>query len=234
VLGGKSGSDQLRTWATRELKGYYGEDALPDYREVPAPIRIDGATAHGLITGQQIGRSSLPDFVQENVRESVELREGVGAIEALAKNGESNGDVVKMSLPMGGDIARLMSADRHGQTIMSVYWAVAPVALRGVLDQIRTALTLLVAELRASVPSGHDLPSAAAADHAVQFVVTGKRNQITVNTAQAAEGASASVTVSPPTEQGASSWSRSRRIGAVVVGTATIVGAVAAVIAIVH
>ena len=32
ALGGQSGSEELRTWATRELKGYNASDQLPEYR----------------------------------------------------------------------------------------------------------------------------------------------------------------------------------------------------------
>jgi AbiTii-like protein len=233
VLGGKSGSESLRDWATRELQGYYGQDDLPEYREVPAQIQIDGATMTGLVTGQPFARSALPDFVQEKVHERVELRDGAGAIEALVQRAEASGEAVKISLPMGGDIARIMSADLHGQQILSIYWAIAPAAVRGVLDQIRTALTLLVAELRANMPPDEQIPSAAAANQAVQLVVTGKRHKVSVNTAQAQGVASdATVAVREPDEVDSPFWTRSRRIGAFVVGAATIVGAVAAVIAI--
>jgi hypothetical protein len=188
---------------------------------------------NGLVTGQPIARSALPDFVQEKVHERVELRDGAGAIEALVERAEASGEAVKFSLPMGGDIARIMSADMHGQRLLSIYWAVAPAAVRGVLDQIRRALTLLVAELGANTPPDEPIPSPAAANQAVQLVVTGKRHNIRVNTAQA-EGVASSATVTHPEQEEANSpfWTRSRRIGAVVVGAATIVGAVAAVIAI--
>lgn len=234
ILGGKSGSEQLRDWATRELQGYYGQDELPQYRVVPAQIAIDGASYNGIVKGQPVARSSLPDFVQEKIRDEVELRDGAGAIEALVHRAEAAGEAIKLSLPMGGDIARIMNADLQGSQIMSIYWSLAPVAVRGVLDQIRTALTLLVAELRANMPSGDDVPSAAAANQAVQVVVTGKRNKINVHTTQA-EGAGSTATLAVPESQEVETpfWTRSRRIGAFAVGVATIVGAVAAVIAIV-
>jgi hypothetical protein len=234
VLGGKSGSEELRVWAMRELRGYTGDYELPSYRRVPAQIQIDGATMTGHVTGQPIARSSLPDFVQEEVREEVELRHGAGAIEALTERAEATGEPAKLSLPMGADIARVMSANLHGQQILSIYWSVSPVALRGVLDQIRTALTLLVAELRAHTPADMAVPSADTADQAVQVVVSGRRHTVNVNTVQATgSGSSASLKVpDPPAEPGF--WTRSRRIGAFLVGLATIVGAVAAVIAITH
>lgn len=234
ILGGKSGSEQLRDWATRELQGYIGVDVpLPDYREIPAQIQIDGATMQGLVTSQPIARSALPDFVQEKVDERVELRDGAGAIEALVQKSESSGDAVKLSLPMGGDIARLMSADLDGQQILSVYWAVAPAALRGVLDQIRTALTLLIAELRANMPTDEQVPSAATADHAIQFVITGERHNINVTAAHAeGDATSASVALPESLEVDSQFWTKSRKIGAFIVGVATIVAAVAAVIAV--
>lgn len=233
VLGGKSGSEQLRDWATRELQGYYGQDELPPYRVVPAQIAIDGTTMNAIIKGQPIALSQLPDFVQGKIREEVELRGGVGEIEALVHRAEVEGEVIKLSLPMGADLARLMNADLRGQQIMSIYWSLAPAAVRGVLDQIRTALTLLVAELRANMPAGDGLPSAAAANHAVQVVVTGRRNQINMNTALTeGAGSSAAVTVPAPQDADPRFWTRSRRIGAFVVGAATVVGAIAAVIAV--
>jgi hypothetical protein len=80
------------------------------------------------------------------------------------------------------------------QHILSLYWQVAPAALRDVLDQIRTALTQLVAELRAGMSNEDDVPSAEAADQAVSVIVTGERSHVHVNTAQA----SGSATVNSP------------------------------------
>jgi hypothetical protein len=42
VLGGRSGSEELRDWATRGLQGYYGQDDLPEYRVITAPLTVDG------------------------------------------------------------------------------------------------------------------------------------------------------------------------------------------------
>src|SRR3954463_14781594 len=81
VLGGKSGSEQLRDWATHELKGYYGEDELPSYRIVAAPLLVDGIAGNYQVTRQPFPTSELPDFIREQVKESVELRDGVGALE---------------------------------------------------------------------------------------------------------------------------------------------------------
>lgn len=229
ILGGKAGSEQLRDWATRELEGYYGEGVeLPDYRVVAGQIQVDAAVSNGLVSQQPIPPSSLPDFVREKVSEKCELRGGVGEIEALAQGAESSGQSVKLSLPMGTDIARVMNfeANNPSQQILSVYWALATPAVRGVIDQIRTALTKLVAELRATTPADQDIPSTAAANEAIHVVVTGKRNKINLTSSQASGlGATASTTVAGP-EPESGFWTTSRRIGATIVGLAGVAGAI--------
>ncbi len=57
-------------------------------------------------------------------------------------------------------------------------------ALGGVVDRVRTALTALVAELVANIPPGGEAPAPEGAADAVQFAVTGKRNKVTFASAQ--------------------------------------------------
>ena len=42
-LGGKTGSTDLRGWASLELNGYRGQD-VPEYRRIVAPLQVDGMT----------------------------------------------------------------------------------------------------------------------------------------------------------------------------------------------
>jgi hypothetical protein len=182
VLGGKSGSEQLRDWATRELQGYHGRDDLPAYRIIAAPLTVDGIAGNYQVKGQQFPPSGLPEFAREHLSEKVELRDGVGSIEALSQQVD-----IKLQPAMASDIARVMNAESHNpyQQIISLYWSVSPTAIRGVLDQIRTALTQLVAELRANMPNDDDVPTAETANQAVSVVVTGERSSVHVTTAQA-------------------------------------------------
>jgi AbiTii len=225
ALGGRSGSEQLRDWATRELQGYYGEDdELPDYRVINAPLMVDGVAGSHQVTHQQIPPSSLPDFAREHINERVELRQGVGDLAALAAQ-----DQIRLQPRMASDLTRIMNSESGPhQHVISLYWSVAPAALQGVLDQIRTALTQLVAEMTAAMPAGESLPSAAAANQAVQVIQGGRRNRLTINTAQAGDEAVASAGVGAGEESG--SWTTGRRIGAFLVGLATIAGAAAAII----
>lgn len=227
ILGGRSGSEALRDWATRELDGYHGVDDLPDYRRIPAAIQLDAMTVGAQITGQSVPPSSLPDVVRDRVKEEVELREGIAQVEHIAQQPR-----IQLALPGGADLVRLMNAEINDpyQRIDRIYWQVAPVMVRGAVDQVRNALVKLVAEIRANTPAGQDVPSDEAATQAINFIVSGKRAKVAFNAAQASGAATATATTAAPPEPEAGFWTTSRRIGAVIVGIATIAGAVFAAI----
>jgi hypothetical protein len=235
ALGGQAGSADLREWAARELKGYDGPDELPAYRVVYAPIKIDAVTANAIIKGQTISPNNLPDFVAKEISERLELRQAVGELEALAARYETTNGSIQLSLPMGSDIAQYMNHvnDNPWQHIQAVYWAVNPVVVRGVIDKVRTVLAELVAELRAGMADDEEIPSADLASQAMSIAVHGRKARVTVTNAQASAGSSASIDTTQPAEtQGF--WTKWRRIGAFIVGIATIVGGIAAVLALMH
>lgn len=237
TLGGQAVSADLRTWAARELRGYGPDEELPQYRVVGAPILVDGVTIRHRITGERISAGDLPDVVAEHVGEDVRLGTGIGGIEALIHQAESADDhSLKLSLPGGAEITRMMNGmngDRS-RRVTDVYWSVSAASLRGVTDQVRTVLTELVAELRAGMADGDEAPSAEVANQAVSVAVHGSKSRITVTSAQASAGSVATIDAEGSAPQEPGSWTRSRRIGAMIVGLATIAGAVAAVLAIIH
>lgn len=51
ALGGRAGSEELRSWASQELQGYQKRDDVPEYRIIAAPIVIDGIAGYNYITG---------------------------------------------------------------------------------------------------------------------------------------------------------------------------------------
>jgi hypothetical protein len=55
---------------------------------------------------------------------------------------------------------------------------------RGIVDQVRTTLTTLIAEVNATMPTGEAIPSAEVATNAFNLAVTGKRNKVSVSTQQ--------------------------------------------------
>lgn len=101
ALGGRAGSTELRSWAQQELQGYAGDASLPDYRRVPAPLRIDGVQGNqmmgdAIIRGQRISPRDLPDPMADHLDEEVELRQPIGEIEQLADAGSEGS--VRLSL----------------------------------------------------------------------------------------------------------------------------------------
>lgn len=200
ALGGESGSAELREWAVRELKGYGDPGELPSYRVIYAGIRVDAVTASAVIKGQSISSRDLPDFVAEKFDERLELRQALGELEALAARYESINGSIQLSLPMGTDIAKYMNyaIGNRFQSIQAIYWAVEPAVVRGVIDKVRTVLTELVAELRAGLPEGEEIPSADLANQAINIAVYGDKARVTVTSAQASGGSDASVGAREP------------------------------------
>jgi hypothetical protein len=133
---------------------------------------------------------------------------------------------------MGADIVRLMNyeiGDRF-QRVMEVYWAVSGPALQGIVDGVRTALAELIGELLAGMPEGQDVPSAELTNQAVNVAVSGKKSRVTVAAAQASPGGVNSVTPAAREEVEPPFWTTARKIGAVVVGVATVLATVVAIL----
>jgi hypothetical protein len=218
ALGGRAGSPELRDWAHHELKGYVPEDELPPYRQIVVPLQMDAAVAGGLIKNQALSTWELPEFAQDKITNDLPLGMGIAEIERLARRCEP-GDVVKLGPPLSQDLVVLMNASGQWRChIERIYWAVSPTALEGVVDQVRTALTVLVAEIQANVPDGTVTPSAEVASNAINFAVTGKRNKISV---VAPQGGS---TVTTPESDQPRRWLRIA--GAVLIGLVTIAGVI--------
>lgn len=236
LLGGRAGSVDLREWATRELHGYPGaEDALPAYRHVRAPLLMDGITGTGThqFRRKSVSFLDLPEEAREAVTDEVPLTFGIGKIEDLARQADSRGGFLQLGPPGATDLAVLMTHESEGRyQVERVYWSVSAADFRSVADAVRTALVELVAEMRAGMVSGDAAPSPEVVGQAVQFVVYGKGHRITV--ANAGEGGTAIATAETgePAERGF--WTVSRRIGAAIVGLATIVGTIVAILALTH
>jgi hypothetical protein len=229
---------ELRDWASRELRGYGPDDELPAYRTVYAPILADAVTGNAIIKGQQISSSGLPDVVrEEGISEELPLRQGVGELEALIK-GQDPDKGIHFSLPGATLIGQMIdhNSGNPWQHIQRIYWSVIPAVISGVLDNIRTTLAELISELLGTMPRGQEVPTPDQANQAVQVAVNGKRSRVTVMTAQASGNATS--TVSPESQSPSADepgfWTTSRKIGAAIVGLATIAGAVIAWLQLIH
>lgn len=101
------------------------------------------------------------------------------------------------------------------------------VTLEGVLDQIRTRLVELVAEMRAAMPDEADVPTSTAADNAVSVVIHGGKPRVSVTAAQATGDGSHSVTAGAASDE-TGVW---KKLGGFIVGAAIITGTVVAIAA---
>ena len=220
----------MREWASRELRGYVGSGLdLPAYREPSAIIQIDWATINARITGQQISPRSLPDVVAEHVGETVPLGQPIAEIEEMLSRAKADGGHIRLTLPGSQDVVSLMNhelVDRYDR-ITAVYWSLSQPALQGVIDQVRTSLVEIVAEIRAGMSDSADTPSADVADRAVSVAVYGRGARVSVNSAQASGSGLNQLVVAPA--------ARERRhpiftVGAALVGLATVAGTVVGVL----
>ncbi len=175
LLGSRTGSSQLREWATLELKGYPLHGEVPDYRVIHAGLHLDAVTTGAVIKGQPISSRLLPDFGAEHVSERLPLTQAVDELEALAEQFEDSEEYLKLALPMAAEIAAYMNYQIGDpfQQIQLVYWSVHPSVIRGVLGQVRTVLTEFVAELRATIGESEELPSPGQTNDAFQVAVSG-------------------------------------------------------------
>jgi hypothetical protein len=176
MLGGRSGSQALRDWASQELRGYDGTAELPSYRKVAAPILIDATTGNAWIRGQHVPASSLPDFAREaGLGNNVDLRQGVGELETLAANSRNSDTGIRVGMPGGEVIGQYFdrSSGNPFQHTDRIYWSVSPTAIHGAVDNVRTTLTELITELIASVPRGQEVPTAEQANQAWNVAVNG-------------------------------------------------------------
>lgn len=228
ILGGRAGSPELREWASQELKGFSGVEAedLPPYRRIMAPLLMDAVTGSSYVERQSLPYSSLPDFVREQMPEELPIRVGVGELEAWVQNDKP----ISIGMP-GADVVGHYFDENSGnpfQKIHRIYWSIAPMVIVGILDQVKTALAELIGELIAATPNSQETPTPEQAAQAVSVAISGSKGaRVTVTTQQS--GGSSTVSA-PPEDDEPTWWTKGRKIGAVIVGVFTIIGAIAAVL----
>jgi hypothetical protein len=182
-LGGKTGSTELRDWASRELNGYRGE-GLPDYRRICAPLQIDGATFNAIVKGQTISRYQLPDFAQDALSEEVELRHSLPGLVDLVTEAKRRGEPIRLGPPESAALVTYMNSQSDQfNHIERLYWAISASSIQEVIDRVRSNLVELVAEMRAGMASGEVVPSPDVASQAVNVVIKGDKNRVKVKDA---------------------------------------------------
>lgn len=229
LLGNSVGSTAMRDWARKELDGYGSEAELPAYRKIKAQILIDGQNGRYFFKGQSIGPEDLPEVVQEaGIGNEVSLPHGLAELEALAES--DDGPAANLSLPGGDMIKRMMNRDigEPFAQIHRVYYCVMRTSFRGVIEAVRTTLADLIGEMLRVLPDDQMTPSKELADQAVNFMNTGERATIVLNTSQASHGSTSTASSSPPAAE--ESWWKQWRKRGIVIGIFSMCGATAGVL----
>lgn len=178
ALGAVTGSDELRTWANNELKGYPDDAPLPPYRSIAAPLYVDSIGGNAVMKGQQINHLQIPEDLREYVPETLAFRQ---PLEDLVQTAAST----QKSLHMGYAIFSLVASEWSKmlpmfQDVTGLYFSVTPSAVAGIVSMIRTTLVEIVIDLAKDVPLDK-LPSQAKVDSVVQVHVGSSDNyEVTV------------------------------------------------------
>jgi hypothetical protein len=187
ALGGEAGSEALRSWATRELKGYGPDDTVPDYRIIPATIQMDYMTPGAIFKGEQISALQLPAQAREKIKEEVEVRVPLAEIVDVAITARARDEAVKFSLPVSSAMVPIMNAEYASEhpsarrKITSVYWAVHSGTCLSIADVVRTTVVEPVASLRPISESISATSGGKEADKVVNVVLHGDGNNLTFN-----------------------------------------------------
>lgn len=227
LFGGQAGSVDLREWASQELRGYPDATVadLPDYRKVSGAIQVDAVVAGARITGQTISPAQLPEGPRGVITNEVSFFQSVAELQALTNTERSHR---KFAIPEAQVLGQMIdkAAAQPFQHTTDVYWSVSVSALEGIIDQVKTRLAELLAELRAVTPSDSSLPTPEQVSNAVNVVVHGRGNRVRVS--GVAQDAPASTAESSADD--GPFWTLGKRIAAFAVGLATVVGTVVAIV----
>src|SRR5688572_22274529 len=88
ALGGAVGSERLRGWAARELKGYRSDEELPHYRQIVAPLLLDGVAGNMRVRDQAVPAMMIPDFAREAIGSDVPFPQAIAELADLVQRHE--------------------------------------------------------------------------------------------------------------------------------------------------
>jgi AbiTii len=110
----------------------------------------------GRWTGRPVSVYELPEFCRDTLSQGIQRVNGIAEIERMA----AKDDALQLQASMMPDLVAYMnSSGKYEAQIIRLFWSVDPMALAGVVDRVRTALTALVAELVANIPPGAEAPA---------------------------------------------------------------------------
>ena len=139
-------NEEFKHWVDVELKGYANPDDLPDYRKFK-PVNLGTfAGPNKLINNVAFPVALLPDDIREFAA-SMEIRHGVGEIEASAAQAE-NDNLRVLWPPEVVILAREHVPMSDGSVLVEAWKPFPKSQFVGILDQIRNRLLDFLLELQ--------------------------------------------------------------------------------------
>ena len=153
------------------MNGYAEEGEVPPYRRIPAAIVIDQIVGSRWATGLVISPSVLPEFAREMFASGPVIYAGIGAVEEMAKSAGKDG--FRMTHAYATDVAAAMDRDSGNpfQQTHALYWKISRSSLVEIVEQVKTRLAQMVAEIRDETPVGQALPTSEVVSEAVRKVL---------------------------------------------------------------
>ena len=146
VLASLLKSEDLTRWVDAELKGYAGTGDIPAYRKFHPLSYGTLAGFNTVVRNVPLPVSALPDTMREYA-ENLEIRDGVGEIEASATRSENETGRFPWPAEMV-ILAREYIQVTGGGTLTEAWRPFSQSDFVGILDQIRTRLLDFLLELQ--------------------------------------------------------------------------------------
>ena len=150
-LAGHAGSDELRSWAERELGGYPSAGDVPEYRSVKCAMVGHGVAAMNRLVGHPIPPDLLP--LEDGVRSfpEAEIRFSIAEVQQKSRSDESVTFIPERAAAM----AHLVNAANQGSaTFEQIHLTCSAASLVGVVTAVKSRLIGLTADLRENLPKG--------------------------------------------------------------------------------
>ncbi|WP_124390621.1 hypothetical protein [Rhodococcus wratislaviensis] len=178
ALGAVTGSDALRLWASRELKGYDAGVEVPAYRKLRLPLYLDSVSLSQIIVRRQsVSRHQAPTDAQNLIPELVSFRMSIDHLIGMAESDDTQ-QIRLESLKFAA--SKWNAWQDNDPQIVDLYYQVSDTAIGGIVGVIRTTLVEMVLDMAKDVPL-HQLPTRRQADAAVHVHVGGSHDEYLVN-----------------------------------------------------
>jgi hypothetical protein len=156
VLASRLQNDELREWATQELRGYRANADRPAYRKrffTTVLGNFNGGFGSGM-RNAGIPQFSVPEQLRDNLFYA-EIRQGVAQIERLLADGEDT-----LQIPWPADVVGLLQQRTiySGMVLMEAWQVIPATALSSVLSGIRDRVLQFALAIERENPAAGEAP----------------------------------------------------------------------------